>query len=212
METYRIVTNDELYHYGVEGMHWGVRRYQNPDGSLTAAGKKRYYKELRKTVTENEYRRQATEMRNAMDKEVGGDKGKSKRLYKELHGLRNEEMEMKNREKLDAATDPKTWTQKDKDKMATVIGLGVGGLAAAKAAGHEISAKTISSFAGNLGSTLAKGALATVGTTLVSSTLAGSVAFVIGSTVASSIIDKYGDVDIRDLPAAIRANRRNRWR
>lgn len=32
----------ELYHHGVKGMKWGVRRYQNPDGSLTAAGKKRY--------------------------------------------------------------------------------------------------------------------------------------------------------------------------
>lgn len=31
----------ELYHYGVKGMKWGVRRYQNKDGSLTAAGKKR---------------------------------------------------------------------------------------------------------------------------------------------------------------------------
>lgn len=32
----------ELYHYGVKGMKWGVRRYQNKDGSLTASGKKRY--------------------------------------------------------------------------------------------------------------------------------------------------------------------------
>lgn len=31
----------ELYHHGVKGMRWGVRRYQNKDGSLTAAGKKR---------------------------------------------------------------------------------------------------------------------------------------------------------------------------
>lgn len=36
------MTNDYLAHYGIKGMHWGVRRYQNPDGSLTAEGKKRY--------------------------------------------------------------------------------------------------------------------------------------------------------------------------
>lgn len=33
---------NELYHHGVIGMKWGVRRYQNKDGSLTPAGKKRY--------------------------------------------------------------------------------------------------------------------------------------------------------------------------
>lgn len=32
----------ELYHHGILGQKWGVRRYQNPDGSLTAEGKLRY--------------------------------------------------------------------------------------------------------------------------------------------------------------------------
>lgn len=40
-----VVTNNELYHHGVKGMRWGVRRYQNLDGTLTAAGKKRARKQ-----------------------------------------------------------------------------------------------------------------------------------------------------------------------
>lgn len=39
------VYDDELYHYGIKGMKWGVRRYQNADGTLTSAGKKRMYRE-----------------------------------------------------------------------------------------------------------------------------------------------------------------------
>lgn len=34
--------DNKLQHAGIKGMKWGVRRYQNPDGSLTPAGKKRY--------------------------------------------------------------------------------------------------------------------------------------------------------------------------
>ena len=36
-----------MYHHGVKGMKWGVRRYQNADGSLTAAGQKRYDRDIR---------------------------------------------------------------------------------------------------------------------------------------------------------------------
>lgn len=33
---------EELYHYGIKGQKWGIRRYQNEDGSVTEVGKKRY--------------------------------------------------------------------------------------------------------------------------------------------------------------------------
>lgn len=36
------LTEEVLEHHGILGMKWGVRRYQNKDGSLTALGRKRY--------------------------------------------------------------------------------------------------------------------------------------------------------------------------
>lgn len=40
-----VIRDGNLVHAGVKGMRWGVRRYQNADGSLTEAGKKRYAKQ-----------------------------------------------------------------------------------------------------------------------------------------------------------------------
>lgn len=35
-------SNDFLAHHGIKGQKWGIRRFQNPDGTLTAEGKERY--------------------------------------------------------------------------------------------------------------------------------------------------------------------------
>ena len=43
---------DELQHHGIRGQRWGIRRYQNKDGSLTPRGQKRYNKEVEKLKKE----------------------------------------------------------------------------------------------------------------------------------------------------------------
>lgn len=44
---YRQPYPNELYHHGILGQKWGVRKYQNADGSLTAAGKKRLDRDIK---------------------------------------------------------------------------------------------------------------------------------------------------------------------
>lgn len=48
------MTSNYLVHHGIKGQHWGVRRYQNPDGTLTEEGRKRALKQDLKWINKNE--------------------------------------------------------------------------------------------------------------------------------------------------------------
>lgn len=81
MENYEIaLMSDELYHHGIKGMKWGIRRYQNKDGSLTNAGKKR--RSLGETVHDykvNKQRKKSLEKARAAKEK----KAEAERKHKE---------------------------------------------------------------------------------------------------------------------------------
>lgn len=59
---------NELMHWGVKGMRWGIRRYQNKDGSLTQAGKKRYDKEMGKLKAEEKILKKRQKTQDKLNK------------------------------------------------------------------------------------------------------------------------------------------------
>lgn len=84
--------NNELYHHGIKGMRWGVRRYQNADGSLTSDGKKRYsksgsFKEYFNTVSKaNQQQRAAKRHYKQESIDIAADFGnKVDSAYKEYN-------------------------------------------------------------------------------------------------------------------------------
>lgn len=76
---------DYLMHYGVKGMKWGVRRYQNADGTLTAKGLKRYGTPDKRTMFQLSNRiHDAKTKEDAMNILREGDKQKNLELLKKV--------------------------------------------------------------------------------------------------------------------------------
>lgn len=79
--------NQELYHWGIKGMKWGVRRYQNSDGTLTDAGKRRYERDQR----ENAGKKKGNKVGQAdPDRWVREDMERSKKLADASSHMTNE--------------------------------------------------------------------------------------------------------------------------
>jgi hypothetical protein len=58
------IHTDELYHHGILGQRWGIRRFQNPDGSLTAAGRRRLSSTIEYDNKYNKFKKSLYDVKN----------------------------------------------------------------------------------------------------------------------------------------------------
>lgn len=159
VEPYR---SDELYHFGIKGMRWGVRRFENYDGSYTRAGLKRY--------KESEKGYQAIDTIYKGTKKAGLDKTQLKSL-KESRKAYKQQMKADYKQlKRDKLADEGKKQYAQGKRITTNAGntlagvVGVGGLAASTMLGLSSDKKLrdMTPYVA-VGSTVASAALASIG-------------------------------------------------
>lgn len=94
MDYYGTVDAGKAYleHFGIKGMRWGVRRFENPDGTLTEAGKKRYRKKQFKKAERLNDRVVFQEMRNG-SRIIKDRKARMQKAYKAVRETYGKEAE-----------------------------------------------------------------------------------------------------------------------
>ena len=158
------VYGGELFHYGVLGMRWGVRRYQNIDGSLTEAGKDhrtKYVAREQKRLTK-QYARYEKKYQRKADKAAKKGDTKTRDYW-----LNRKKDAIASRDKVSKYIDNMDWDQIREDEARDMAGIkkaakvgaiagatvvGGGGLAALSAAG-VLSAPVIEKKAVELANT-----------------------------------------------------------
>ena len=85
--TVRRANSNELYHHGIKGQKWGVRRFQTKAGSLTAAGKKRYAEYQKKESDYKAKLKKISKNKNLSDSERQLVEYRSKSMTKRYGGL-----------------------------------------------------------------------------------------------------------------------------
>lgn len=93
---------NELYHFGIKGMRWGVRRYQNSDGTLTEAGQRRYDRDLASNAKRKKDKRIPEEGLKDPNRWVREDNERTKSLIDATSRLNND-LKNANRESMNRA-------------------------------------------------------------------------------------------------------------
>ena len=126
METYNY---NELCHYGIKGMRWGVRRYQNEDGSLASKGVKRYAEAGYSQDARNKH---STKAGRALSTVTGANKRRGSAMYDVSSDAANKRRAEKYAAEKKAAEEARNTPEARKARMkkAVVVGAAAAGTVA----------------------------------------------------------------------------------